>query len=90
MFNLDELRSSIQGLDVQLMNTIKRRIELTKQVAYYKSQNGIPILNQDVYEFKKEEFNDFALKNNIDPEFLLELWETIHDYSLLVQNINYE
>jgi chorismate mutase len=90
MFNLDELRNSIQGLDVQLMNIIKRRMELTKQVAFYKSQHGLPILNQEVYDIKREEFRLFAVQNNIDPDFILELWETIHDNSILVQNLNYE
>jgi chorismate mutase len=89
MTNISDLRDSIENLDNQLLNLIKQRNELTKQVAYYKSLNDIEVINQEIYETKKSNFIKFAISNGLEEEYLSDLWELIHDNSVLTQTIHY-
>jgi chorismate mutase len=90
MTNIADLRNSIQNLDNQLLNIIKQRNELVKQVAFYKSQNDIELINDEVYESKLQTFTNFAKANGLEIEFITELWELIHENSVLTQTIHYQ
>ena len=43
--NLDELRREIDGIDQKMVELFKRRMEVVTQVAAYKKERGLPILD---------------------------------------------
>lgn len=45
MKNLDELRSEIDSIDSEIVKLLETRMELVHEVAQYKLQHNIPILN---------------------------------------------
>jgi chorismate mutase len=90
MTNIVDLRNSIQNLDNQLLNIMKQRNEIVKQVAFYKSQNDIELINEEVYESKLNIFTNFAKSNGLEVEFIAQLWELIHENSVLTQTIHYQ
>ncbi|MDE5736794.1 MAG: chorismate mutase, partial [Oscillospiraceae bacterium] len=45
--NLDELRQNINALDAEILKSFEQRMELCRQVALYKQENGLPIFQTD-------------------------------------------
>lgn len=43
--NLDQLRTQIDDIDTQITDLFKKRMETALEVAKYKQENGIPVLN---------------------------------------------
>ncbi len=43
--NLQEIREKIDGIDYQIIQLFSQRMQLVTQVAAYKKENGIPILD---------------------------------------------
>ena len=50
MKNLDEIRASINEVDLKIIESFKERMNLTKEVALYKKEN-----NMQVFDPKREE-----------------------------------
>ena len=45
--DIKDIRTEIDSIDSQLIDLFKRRMDCSRQVALYKTENGIPILNQE-------------------------------------------
>ena len=45
--DLHDIRKEINGIDGQLQSLFLRRMELCRQVAAYKKEKGLPILQPD-------------------------------------------
>ena len=43
--NLEEIREQIDEIDAQILELFCRRMDLVKQVAEYKIENGLPVLH---------------------------------------------
>ncbi len=46
MNNLDEIRVSINEVDLKIIEDFKTRMELAKKVALYKKENNLPIYDE--------------------------------------------
>lgn len=46
MNNLDEIRVSINEIDLKIIEDFKTRMELAKKVALYKKENNLPIYDE--------------------------------------------
>ena len=47
MAQMDELRSSIESIDKQMADLFEQRMEISGQVAEYKKEHGLPILDKE-------------------------------------------
>lgn len=66
--NLDQLRAQIDDIDTQITDLFKQRMEISVEVAKYKKENGMAVLNSEreleilrrVSEQIGEPFDDYA------------------------------
>ncbi len=84
MRNIEELREEINIINAQLLELFIKRMEVSKEVALYKKQNGLPVLDR-----KREEE---ILQNVVDKtpdelkSFSLEYFKKLMDLSKEYQN----
>jgi len=67
--DLEQLRAEIRKTDKEIMELMKRRLELAKQVGEYKISNNEEVRNMEVEERVAGTYRDFASKNGMDPEY---------------------
>ncbi len=58
--DLLSLRNEIDGIDEELLPLLLKRLEVSKQVAQYKIENSVPVLNQE----RENEILDWVVKNS--------------------------
>ena len=84
---LDELRKKIDKLDQQMLELMKQRMTISEAIGKYKFDNNITILQTRRYD---EIMNDRRLKAEkagLNPEFVVKVYEHIHEESINRQNI---
>jgi chorismate mutase / prephenate dehydratase len=69
--HLSEIREKISTIDTELFRLLDERMELAKQVAEYKSEHHLPII---------DEVRERAILENIPAEYR-QLWDTMMDIS---------
>jgi len=81
-------RAEIDELDDRLWDTIARRMEVSRAIGEWKKANGVAPLQPDRYQqiverlkAKGEKMKDSGLTT----DFMLKVWETIHEESLRKQ-----
>ena len=84
MSELDKLRLEINNIDNNIMDLLSQRMEVSIKVGEYKRKN-----NMKVYDATREKklIERLINYNNLDEEFIKELWNTIMKYSKEIQNI---
>nr|WP_321408903.1 bifunctional 3-deoxy-7-phosphoheptulonate synthase/chorismate mutase type II [uncultured Carboxylicivirga sp.] len=84
---LDELRKKIDLLDQQLLETLSSRMKISESIGKYKYDNNITILQTRRYDEIMNKRRDQAADNNLNPEFVVKVFEHIHEESINRQNI---
>lgn len=82
--NLDETRIEIDKVDAELKTLMRKRMDLSKEVAVFKSSQGIPILNK-----KREREVISKITENMDDNmacYFKIIYNTIFDVSRSYQN----
>lgn len=79
---LDELRQKIDLLDKQLIDILKSRMSISEQIAKFKFDNGITILQARRYDEILKNRQRIAEENNLTPGFVIKMFETIHEESV--------
>lgn len=82
MPELNELRKKIDDIDSRLVELIGERGRLIDQVVEYKSMRGLPALDSKRREEMLAARRKWAIKANLDPQFIQKLFREIHDYFL--------
>ena len=84
MSELDKLRLEINNIDNNIMDLLYQRMEVSIKVGEYKRKN-----NMKVYDATREKklIERLINYNNLDEEFIKELWNTIMKYSKGIQNV---
>lgn len=82
---LEQLRSRIDQLDEELLQTLKKRIQAVEEIGDVKNENQVTIFQMKRWFSILENRKDLALKLNLDPEIVHELFQAIHKYSIDVQ-----
>ena len=77
---LDEKRKQIDKIDKQLVELFEKRMEVIYDVAEYKKQNNLPILDEK-REYELIQKNKKFLKNQEFNPYLEELFQVIFDLS---------
>lgn len=81
--DLLELRNEIDKLDDELIPLLLKRMDISRQVAEYKVQNGIPVLNE---QRELEILEDVASKCGEQGEVLKTVFSAIMDASRALQH----
>lgn len=82
---LEKLRSRIDQLDEELLRTLQKRIRAVEEIGDVKNENQVTIFQMKRWFSILENRRDLALKLNLDPEIVHELFQAIHKYSIDVQ-----
>lgn len=80
------LREEIDSLDYQIINILKQRMELSIEVAKIKKEQNIPILQIKRFEEMMQKRVENALNSNLNEDFIKDLFESIHEESIRIQN----
>lgn len=83
---LDELRKEIDSIDAQLLELLKSRMKVSEKIGEYKFKNNITILQTRRYDEVMNKRKAQADKVGLNPEFVLKVYEHIHEESVECQN----
>lgn len=65
---LEELRDEIRAIDLEIMELMKKRLDLAREVGLFKIENGKEVVDPSVEEKVVERYRSFAEKNGMDPD----------------------
>ena len=82
---LNWLRAEIDELDDQLWEAIDRRMDVSRRIGEWKKAHGIAPLQPERYQEIVERLKVKGERIGLDTDFLLRLWELIHQQSLKQQ-----
>lgn len=83
---LDQLRKKIDGLDQKLLELLKERMQISESIGVYKYENNITILQSRRYDEIMNDRREKALNAGLNPEFIVKVYEHIHEESINRQN----
>lgn len=82
---MTRLRSRIDELDSMLLDTLSRRMEVSREIGRYKSANRIAVVQADRYASIMEERLADARTKDLDSDFIRRIFSTIHEESVRQQ-----
>jgi 4-amino-4-deoxychorismate mutase len=77
MDSLEKFRREIDSLDAQLVKVIARRLDVCRQVAGFKKESSIPMMQPERIEQVKHRCIKLGVSQGIDPNFVAELYNLI-------------
>lgn len=82
---LAELRSAIDDIDHELIEILKRRLDLVHQIGSYKAQHGVTIFQLERWTQIMADRAKYAQLLEIDPALIKAIWTEIHQASIQLQ-----
>jgi chorismate mutase len=79
---LSELRYRIDQIDENLLELLARRMQLSIELGEYKKANNMPILQTSRYSEIIERRAEFGETLDLDPDFVREVMQEIHEESI--------
>lgn len=79
---LKNFRDKIDELDLEIIDLISRRMEVSDQIGQLKEKHGIGILQPERWAYILENALKSGEKLNLSPQFIRELFSAIHDESI--------
>jgi chorismate mutase len=79
--SLKELRDQIDAIDCDLLDLLKRRTELSKQVALVKKREQLPIWDLEREQSMMEKIRQSAQEYNLNPLVVEEIFSLVLAYS---------
>ncbi|MDR0887785.1 MAG: chorismate mutase [Candidatus Methanoplasma sp.] len=83
--DLEELRNKIRETDIEILELMKKRIDLAIEVGKYKKDHKEGVRNLSVEEKVIKRYREFAEENGIDPDFAEEICKLLMKESVNVQ-----
>ena len=83
---LDELRQEIDKLDTEVLQSLKKRMEISEAIGTYKKENNITILQTRRYDEIMNNRKERGAKLGLSDEFTTKIFESIHEESVTRQN----
>lgn len=81
MNNLEDWRNQIDLIDNIILETIAKRMEISRRIGTYKAKRSIPILQPERYERMMIDRQRHASELNLDHNFVQQLFDLIHEES---------
>ena len=82
---LNWLRAEIDELDEQLWDTIAARMKVSERIGEWKKEHRVAPLQPERYQQIVEKLKVTGEKKGLDVDFMLRMWEMIHEESLKKQ-----
>lgn len=82
---IEQIRQIMDSMDAEVVDIIAKRMELVKRLGKIKGENNMPVYQADRWREIIESRTIWGNKNQLDPEFILKLFELIHDQSIKTQ-----
>lgn len=79
------LRNEIDQLDHELITLLSQRMKVVVQVGLWKREHGVIPLDKDRWQKVVDSRRKIAKKNNIDPDFIEEILNLIHQHALEIE-----
>ena len=84
--DLQKIRANIDAIDLKLLELLAKRFEVAKDVAAYKKEHGLPVLDKSrevaLIKDRAKKLEDLGID---DPVFVAELYEVIMKKSKEIQ-----
>lgn len=74
-------RKQIDELDVEIVRLFGQRFDIVRQVAHHKKEHGIASVLPDRVEQVKQNAAKLGEPENLDPQFMRDLYTVIIDYA---------
>lgn len=65
---LDELREEIKKTDLDILELMRKRLDLAKAVGLYKMENGLEVVDPSVEETVVKRYRAFAVANGMNAD----------------------
>jgi len=79
---LTEFREHIDELDNELMEILKQRFRITKEIGKWKRERDIPVLDLNRWNKIIQDKSSIGRTYGLDDEFIFKLFEVIHNESI--------
>lgn len=83
---IDVLRQKIDELDAKLLEIFSERMKVSAAIGKYKYENNITVLQANRYEEILNTRRKQAEANNLNADFVIKVFEDIHEESVNIQN----
>lgn len=83
---LTELRNQIDGLDHEMIQILGRRMEIVRQIGYFKKDHGMTVLQIRRWMNLIEDRLGRGEQEGLEREFLLKLLQLIHKEAIRLQS----
>jgi len=79
---LQRLRSLIDEIDYNLLENLKRRIDIVEEIGHYKAESGVTVFQLDRWIEIIEDRLKYAQDQGLDQSLIKEMWTLIHNASI--------
>jgi chorismate mutase-like protein len=86
MKTLQTYRQEIDALDDELIALLGRRYEIVRNVGHHKAQQDIHVVQSDRVVEVRTRAKQLARKHNLDPDFVVRLYDEMIDHAHTVEN----
>ena len=84
--SLNQLRIQIDDLDIELIDVLKRRMELVEKIGVHKKENKVTILQNKRWAEMLVKRSQYGKENGLSEVFIQQLLKAIHQESIDKQN----
>lgn len=74
---LEHLRAQLDGVDDELLDNVRARIEICTRIAVLKRRHDIPVMQPRRVGAVHEHARSYALDHDLSPQFLRELYDLL-------------
>ena len=82
---LDVLRSQIDGIDLELLLLLQKRLQVASEIGALKQEVGLPIVQpsrqEELYSRRKKQ----GMSLGLDRDFVGHIWQLLHEESVRIQ-----
>jgi isochorismate pyruvate lyase len=90
--NINEVRDSIDQIDEEIVDLLKRRFAFVKEVVKYKEANKDSIIAKERFDKVISKRREMAKEAGLDPDVIEKVYRTLIEYfineELKIMNIN--
>ena len=84
---LETLRARLDGIDEELLDRVRRRFECCVDIAHYKREHGVPMMQPDRVRRVHDRAARYGAVHGIDEVFLRRLYQLIVDEACRVEDV---
>jgi chorismate mutase len=82
---LKNFRQQIDQIDKEILFLFAKRFEISEAIGKIKKENNLPILDMERFNILLEKLKKEGKMNNLDENFVGDIWNRVHRESLSKQ-----